>query len=89
MQEAVTNVLKHSGGDALAVIIRRQDATGEPIRISIRDNGKGMHGMTVAGHGLDNMRARAAAIGATIFHESSDQGVTVNLDLPASLSNPQ
>ncbi|MCB2088829.1 MAG: hypothetical protein KDD98_08395 [Sphingomonadaceae bacterium] len=86
MQEAVTNALKHSGGNALDIAISKRD---NAIRIAITDNGKGMQGMAVTGHGMDNMRARAAAIGAQIAHVSSGNGVTVQIDLPAQTGEGQ
>lgn len=83
MQEAVTNALKHSGGDTITVSIADGPDASERLSITIADNGGGKLGTTNSrGRGLDNMRGRATSIGARIaFHESSD-GLAVQLDLP-------
>ncbi|MEP6104281.1 ATP-binding protein, partial [Parasphingorhabdus sp.] len=85
MQEAVTNALKHSGGDVIDVNISHSDETKQAVQISISDNGKGMKADKVAGHGLDNMQSRAAAIGAEITNDSDDDGARVTLSLPETL----
>jgi len=64
LQEAVQNILKHSK----ATVIRYQiQSTGQPLVITLSDNGCGFDESTVRkGNGLSNMRWRAAEAGAEI-----------------------
>lgn len=59
MQEAVTNALKHSGGEEIAVLLRRLPEDGQWLEVTITDDGSGIEGQRLGGHGLENMRARA------------------------------
>lgn len=77
MQEAVTNALKHSGGSRVDVTI--SNAPDEGLRIEIADDGQGLVGGSGGGHGLDNMRARTAAIGAQIAFEGAAPGLRIVL----------
>ena len=85
LQEAITNALKHSGGDAIGVDITQEGGAQGPVTIAIRDNGQGIDADTrkakVSGRGLKNMRARAAGIGAEIDVASESDGATVTLTL--------
>jgi two-component system sensor histidine kinase UhpB len=83
MQEAVTNAMKHSGAAAIAVTISDTGDSAFPKRIVIADNGAGFAVAPGAGRGLDNMRKRAASIGARLDIRTRDQGVEIVLDLPA------
>lgn len=60
MQEAVANALKHSGGDQIAITIDHDAAGERALVVTIRDNGCGITAPRIGGHGLENMRARAA-----------------------------
>lgn len=83
MQEAVTNALKHSGGDTIAIVIADGPGASDRLSITIADNGGGKLGAANSrGRGLDNMRTRAASIGAQIAYLESDTGLAVRLDLP-------
>jgi signal transduction histidine kinase len=86
LQEAVTNALKHSGGNRIRVAIEPRPAGAGGVRIAISDNGRasGAGAPTLAGEGrgLTNMRTRAAAIGASLSIERAAEGVSVVLDLP-------
>ncbi|MCP5396389.1 MAG: hypothetical protein H6918_06600 [Sphingomonadaceae bacterium] len=84
MQEAVTNALKHSGGDVIAISIVDGTAKDEALAITIADNGGGKLGpQNGRGRGLSNMQSRAAMIGASLALEESDSGLAVRLGLPA------
>lgn len=100
--EAFTNVLKHAG--ATRIVVRAQlDDGGTTVTLQIADNGAGFRGDASAAHagsrrggrGLDNMRSRAAAIGARLRAEPAPDGgvcVTLVLDVERgtapSLSRP-
>jgi signal transduction histidine kinase len=82
LQEAVSNALRHSGTDVIEV----HAAAGPPgfaARVEVRDRGHGIRPSSTGGnHGLTNMRARAAAIGARLTVHSDAGGTTVTVDLP-------
>lgn len=65
VQEAIHNVMRHSGADEALV---RIESTDDLLRLTIRDNGSGFDPETAirpTSLGLLSMRERAAAIGAT------------------------
>ncbi len=66
VQEALHNVMRHSGADDALV---RLESTDDLLRLTIRDNGAGFDPQTAirpTSLGLLSMRERAAAIGATL-----------------------
>lgn len=88
--EAFTNVLKHARASRIVVRARLRD--DEPaVTLQIADNGIGLRDDTATapgparrrgGRGLDNMRSRAAAIGARLRVEQlSSGGVCITLNL--------
>ena len=74
VQEALTNVARHSGASRVEIRIGRQpSATQEIIEISIGDNGRGADlgavdpgAAPIAGLGLVGMRERMAAFGGSV-----------------------
>jgi two-component system, NarL family, sensor histidine kinase UhpB len=81
LQEAVTNALKHSGGDAITIDIVQ--SSQDNLQIRIADNGKGGANVGDAGRGLANMQSRARAVKAGFAVESpSGGGTAVTLSLP-------
>lgn len=67
-KEAVTNVVKHSRAHEVRIRCSPQSAG---LEILIEDDGRGFTGATAqAGHGLDNLRTRLAALGGTCEIES-------------------
>ncbi len=81
IKESLNNVLKHSG--ALNVVVAAQVA-GSSLSFTIRDDGCGFSpNAPVAGNGLANLRARAAALGARIEIQSQPgQGTTLRVEVP-------
>ncbi|MHA7684902.1 sensor histidine kinase [Cupriavidus sp. PET2-C1] len=81
--EAFSNVMQHAGGATVQVVARSfagTSAEAEGILIEIRDDGHGFDAQSGAqGHGLANMRSRAAAIGGELSIASSERGTTVSL----------
>lgn len=80
IKEAVRNTARHSGSDHVVVSLQyRTDA----LVLSVRDYGRGFdpHASAAAGHfGLQGMRERAKAIGATFTLESAHgEGTCVTL----------
>lgn len=82
LQEALTNVLKHSRASQVLVCIRRD---GETLRVEVRDDGQGFdagHART-RGAGLPSLRARATRLGATLNVTSSPgSGTYLSFDAP-------
>lgn len=90
--EAFTNVLKHARATRVTVQARWLD--GPPARVQLRllDDGIGLPAAATTGddgpprgHGVDNMRTRAASIGATLqLGPGPDgRGTCVTIELPA------
>ncbi|MEU1498334.1 sensor histidine kinase [Streptomyces sp. NPDC005732] len=72
VQEALTNVVRHSGSRNARV---RIEATGEALRLGVDDDGPATGADAGgSGHGLAGMRERAAALGGTIEAGARDDG---------------
>jgi signal transduction histidine kinase len=86
VQEAVTNILKHSAATEAAVVVKKQ-ATA--VSISIRDNGKGfdpqrsssqMHDF---GYGLSGISERTRILKGTLVVESQPgEGTSLTAEIP-------
>ena len=83
VQEAISNMLKHADATELSV-----DVTRGPGRVSVivHDNGKGFDPRTPGtGIGLENMRQRAASIGAVLRVESTPgKGTSISVEGPVA-----
>jgi hypothetical protein len=84
--EAISNVIAHAKATRAHLSAQhRHGDDGEEIVISLKDNGSGFRvdaGSGASGHGLANMRARAASIGAAIEIVSSADGTQLHLTIP-------
>jgi signal transduction histidine kinase len=75
--EALANVLRHSGASSAQIHLRREADSAE---LAIMDNGRGTSEDARPGMGLANMRERAAALPAGGFEfASSDSGTHVRI----------
>src|SRR5206468_7039869 len=88
VQEAVTNVVKHSAATEAAVVIKKRAGV---VSLSIRDNGRGFDPSKNAaqsnglGYGLSGIAERARILGATPTIDSRPGGgtnLTVEVPLP-------
>ena len=88
LQEAITNVVKHSGGDHVGVVL---DADDKEIRLIVEDNGRGFGtaqrpedlALGIGHLGLLGLRERLALAGGSLEVESSAQdGTTVYARIP-------
>jgi PAS domain S-box-containing protein len=87
VQEALTNVAKHSGGSAAHVAVA-EEAGG--VRLSIEDDGRGFVDPVGArsarrgGWGLPAMRERAEAHGGALRIEFPGRGTRLVIEIPAA-----
>jgi PAS domain S-box-containing protein len=90
VQEALTNVVKHSGATAVRVRVARS-ANG--LKTTIVDNGRGFGADAVNAHseahlGLQSMRERAAILGGTLRIRSRARGTTIAVRVPLGPRDP-
>ncbi|MCR9276414.1 MAG: ATP-binding protein [Pseudomonadaceae bacterium] len=87
IQEALTNVLKHSHASHVVISLSNDKSN---IAISVSDDGEGINTTPKSGRGLSIMRQRAEALGGSLSIESSNGGrygggCTVRLVLPRAV----
>ncbi|WP_055688627.1 sensor histidine kinase [Streptomyces prasinus] len=87
VQEAITNVIRHSGASACRVII---DCQEDDLFIEITDEGRGPSGLPgAAGYGLTGMRERAALLHGEFTAGPRPEGgflVAARLPLPVAVT---
>ncbi|MEO8804092.1 MAG: sensor histidine kinase [Rudaea sp.] len=85
--EALANVLRHSGADRAEVNLRRD---GNRIVMQIVDNGRGGGDAAQPGMGLGNMRERAQSLpdGRFEFSSERDRGTRVSVSFSIPESEP-
>jgi signal transduction histidine kinase len=83
VKEALTNALKHSGAKEVILAARLESGS---VEFTVSDDGKGLiepDGSKNHRNGFNNMRQRAASIGATLAFESEmKKGTRVRLRVP-------
>jgi signal transduction histidine kinase len=84
LQEALTNVLKHSGAREAEIFVQR---SGDRLQAEVRDDGRGFdpasHGSR--GAGLASLRSRAVRLGGQFTIQARPaQGAVLRLDTPLS-----
>lgn len=86
VQEALNNVVKHSGAERVSVILDRRD---NRVQLIVEDDGRGFDAAAVdrrrrnGGLGLAGMRERAAILGGDVAIESRPGGgTTVRVTVP-------
>ncbi len=83
LREAVSNSLRHGRARHITLLAGRSDAA---IALSVHDDGVGFTPESKRGHGLDNMQARAIALGGSLQVESTPgkgTRVILNLQVPS------
>ncbi|OYU47518.1 MAG: hypothetical protein CFE31_15655 [Rhizobiales bacterium PAR1] len=87
LDEAITNVIKHSCAQSVELHLKTvKDQSGEIFgRIILKDDGRGGAVARSSGRGLANMARRAATVTATLAISSDETGTLVQLDIPAIL----
>jgi signal transduction histidine kinase len=93
VQEALTNVFRHSGARNGWVTIKRQDSQ---LVITIRDDGKGISKRVAEfqsrsiGVGIGGMRQRVKESGGVLRLENTNPGTRVEVTIPfGSLVSPE
>jgi signal transduction histidine kinase len=81
VQEALTNVVRHSGGSTAAVTLEHE-ADGGHLVVTIADDGNGVGLDHHEGTGIRGMRERAALIGGELVLDSGPRGTSVTARLP-------
>jgi PAS domain S-box-containing protein len=90
LQEALTNVARHSGATAVRVRLTR---SATAVELTVVDDGCGFDARAVAvsSHrlGIQGMRERAAMLGGTVSFKSRRKGTAVLVHLPLPGQNVQ
>jgi len=86
LQEAITNVIKHSGAQTLVVTTGKTETA---VFVEIRDNGVGLQESQSNGYGLRNMRFRADRAGVDLKIQNADPGTRVRITIPMTRVDPQ
>lgn len=85
LQEALNNVVRHSGTDRAWVRLRHESGV---LELEVEDHGQGFGAATSRGLGLVAMRERADLLGGTIeFLTPPEGGTLVRLRVPQETSN--
>jgi signal transduction histidine kinase len=79
VQEILSNVVRHARARHILVIANRP---GERLHLVIQDDGIGIPVNVIEGHGLRNMRDRAALLHGQLVVEKMEKGTSVTLDIP-------
>ena len=85
VQEALTNVRRHSGADRARVVLTYAE---DSLGVEVTDSGTGAPAgaAVVEGHGLQGMRERVGALRGTFEARSTDHGFVVTVVLPLDAS---
>jgi len=67
LQEALTNVMKHSGASEVDVVVR---GTADALDLAVTDNGVGIGEAPGQGAGMSSMRARSRRLGGELHFDS-------------------
>jgi signal transduction histidine kinase/ligand-binding sensor domain-containing protein len=74
LKEALNNIVKHAHATTVTISMSSNNHT---LELVIEDDGKGLEsGMMTSGHGLKNMKERAAAVNGVVTIESASAGGT-------------
>ena len=81
VQEALTNVARHSGAKSVEVKVQR---SAHNLRVSVRDNGRGLHpDPNRKSYGLLGIRERARTLGGNAnIYSPPEGGTVVEIEVP-------
>lgn len=80
VQEALTNVLRHSAASRVAIAVQQDD---ERLQLVVMDNG-GLQQLPLPANGLSGMCERAQALGGNCDWQLNGHGLTLRLSLPVN-----
>jgi signal transduction histidine kinase len=92
VQEALTNVFRHSGAMKACITLTKND---HQVAVSVRDFGKGIAGHIVelrpgsVGIGLGGMRQRAKEFGGELRLKNADPGTLIEVTIPLKTSDAE
>jgi PAS domain S-box-containing protein len=72
LREALTNVAKHAAAHHVRVVV----SSGDGLVLTVTDDGVGVAGEVLGGHGLANLAQRAEALGGSLDVATADGGGT-------------
>jgi len=79
LQEALSNVHRHSHSSTAAVLVA---CDGRTFRLEIADQGKGISAGSVEGVGMASIRERVRLLKGELAIQSDQAGTTINIQLP-------
>ncbi|MCP5396049.1 MAG: hypothetical protein H6918_04845 [Sphingomonadaceae bacterium] len=84
IQEAVTNIIRHSRATKARIIMGRMETDATQLELLIEDNGEGLDLAAGgrSGHGLHNLTHRAEALGGNLDFGQGLQGFYVKVTCP-------
>ena len=91
IQEALTNVFRHSGAQQAWISLSQQEGT---VIVKVRDNGKGVPEGIVelrsgtSGVGIRGMSERAKELGGELLVTNAHPGTIVEVTIPISVTSP-
>ena len=94
IQESLTNAVRHAQAHCVSIDVgesgsdrdRTTDHASPRLRVSVRDDGRGMAPQTPMGFGLHGMRERVQALGGECTLESpSGGGTCVRIEMPVPM----
>jgi signal transduction histidine kinase len=90
LQEALTNVARHSGAKAVSIRFTR---LATAVEVEVSDDGCGFdaHAVAVSSHrlGIQSMRERAAMLGGTVQFISQPRGTRILVQVPLATPSVQ
>jgi signal transduction histidine kinase len=79
VQEALANTVRHTKARHIRILARHVDGR---LMLSIQDDGGGLPQQLVEGHGMRNMRDRAALLQGRLEVRPLEKGTSIVLDIP-------
>ena len=84
VKEAVSNIIKHSNGDSVNIIVREHPAM---CTLCIEDNGECSDNISSGGIGLENMNDRVKAFGGVLTITPGKQGFKIFVSIMKKRNN--
>jgi hypothetical protein len=97
VQEGITNAARHAGagtisvrlGEEVAAARHADDATSAVLRLSVRDDGRGIAPGTRPGLGWSGMEERVRALGGRLaLTNEPDGGTQLDVAIPVEVAEP-